>query len=45
MKFPGDEQMSTKGSAVSDTVYAVDFAHKLRGLNRPGVEAAIEWNL
>ena len=28
----------TKGSAVSDTVYAVDFAHKLRGLDRPGVE-------
>ena len=32
----------TKGSAISDTVYAVDFAHKLRGLNRPGIEAAVQ---
>jgi integrase len=32
----------TKGSAVPDTVYAVDFAHKLRGLNRPGTEAAVQ---
>ena len=27
---------STKGSAVADTVYAVDYAHSLRGLELPG---------
>ena len=32
----------TKGSSVSDTVYAVDFAHKLRGLDRPGTEEAVK---
>ena len=32
----------TKGSAVSDTVYAVDFAHKLRGLNGSGITAAMQ---
>ena len=26
----------TKGSAVSDTVFAVDYAHRMRGLDRPG---------
>ena len=26
----------TKGSVVSDTVYAVDYAHSLRGLELPG---------
>ena len=26
----------TKGSAVADTVYAVDFAHRMRGLDLPG---------
>ena len=26
----------TKGSAVADTVYAVDYAHSLRGLELPG---------
>ena len=29
-------EKGTKGSAVSDTVYAVDFAHRLRGLDLPG---------
>ena len=31
----------TRGSAVSGTVYAVGFAHKLRGLDRPGAAAAV----
>jgi integrase len=29
-------EKGTKGSAVPDTVYAVDFAHRLRGLDLPG---------
>ena len=32
----------TKGSAVFETAFAVGFAHKLRGLNRPGIEAAVQ---
>ena len=35
-------QKGTKGSAVSDTVYAVDFAHKLRGLDRPGAAEIVQ---
>ena len=35
-------QAGSRQSAVADTVYAVDFAHKLRGLNRPGMEVAVQ---
>ena len=35
-------EKGTNDSTVADIVHAVDFAHKLRGLNRPGAAAAVQ---